>query len=50
MPNGRCRLHGGHCTGPRTAEGKAAVIAAHTKHGKYSASQCAEKLYARTLI
>ena len=29
----RCRLHGGRSTGPRTAEGKARVIAANTKHG-----------------
>jgi hypothetical protein len=50
MPNGRCRLHGGHCKGPRTAEGNAAVIAAHTKHGKYAATRRAEKLYARPVI
>jgi hypothetical protein len=29
----RCRLHGGKSTGPRTEEGKARTIAAHTKHG-----------------
>ena len=29
----RCRLHGGCSTGPRTPEGKARTIAAHTKHG-----------------
>ena len=28
MPNGRCRMHGGASTGPRTAEGKARVVAA----------------------
>ena len=32
----RCRMHGGKSTGPRTAEGKARVIAAHTKHGRRS--------------
>jgi hypothetical protein len=32
----RCRLHGGKSTGPRTAEGKARVTAAHTKHGRRS--------------
>jgi hypothetical protein len=37
MPNGRCRLHGGRSTGPRTAAGRAAVATAHTKHGGYSA-------------
>ena len=32
----RCKLHGGRSTGPRTAEGKARVAAAHTKHGRRS--------------
>ena len=32
----RCKLHGGKSTGPRTAEGKARAIAAHTKHGRRS--------------
>ena len=34
----RCKLHGGKSTGPRTAEGKARVAAAHTKHGRRSAA------------
>ena len=29
----KCRLHGGLSTGPRTAEGKARIAAAHWKHG-----------------
>ena len=33
---GRCKLHGGLSTGPRTPEGKARSIAAHTKHGRRS--------------
>ena len=33
MPNGRCRLHGGCSTGPRTAEGLARLRAARTIHG-----------------
>lgn len=37
MPNGRCRLHGGRSSGPRTEAGRAALAAAHTKHGHYSA-------------
>jgi hypothetical protein len=37
MPNGRCRMHGGLATGPRTPEGRARVAAAHTKHGFYTA-------------
>ena len=32
----RCKLHGGKSTGPRTPEGKARTIAAHTKHGRRS--------------
>jgi hypothetical protein len=28
MPNGRCRLHGGLSTGPKTADGKAIVVSA----------------------
>jgi hypothetical protein len=31
-----CQLHGGKSTGPRTAEGKARVIVANTKHGRRS--------------
>ena len=30
----RCRLHGGLSTGPRTAEGRARIAAAHLKHGR----------------
>jgi hypothetical protein len=33
MRNGRCRLHGGRSTGPRTAAGRAACAAARTRHG-----------------
>ncbi len=36
MKNGRCRMHGGKATGPRTAEGLARIIAAVTRHGYYS--------------
>lgn len=32
----RCRLHGGASTGPRTAEGKARIAAAHYRHGRRS--------------
>jgi len=32
----RCKLHGGRSTGPRTEEGRARSIAAHTKHGRRS--------------
>ena len=37
MPNGRCRLHGGKSTGPRTARGIECIRAARTIHGRYSA-------------
>jgi hypothetical protein len=37
MRNGRCRLHGGKSTGPRTEEGRARIRAARTRHGLYSA-------------
>ena len=33
MPNGRCRLHGGKSTGPRTAAGRARGAAARRTHG-----------------
>lgn len=32
----RCRLHGGLSSGPKTAEGKARIAAAHWKHGRRS--------------
>nr|WP_300983414.1 HGGxSTG domain-containing protein [Roseicyclus sp.] len=31
---GRCTRHGGKSTGPRTAEGRARIAAAQTKHGR----------------
>ncbi|MDA9897265.1 hypothetical protein N9D90_00505 [Alphaproteobacteria bacterium] len=34
--NGRCRLHGGASTGPRTAEGRSRIAAAQYKHGRRS--------------
>jgi hypothetical protein len=30
----KCQFHGGRSTGPRTAEGKSRVIAAHLRHGR----------------
>jgi len=42
MQNWRCRMHGGLATGPRTAEGRARISAANTRHGFYTpASQAA---------
>ncbi len=36
MRNGRCRLHGGRSTGPKTAAGIERIRLARTKHGRYS--------------
>src|SRR5580765_1676066 len=36
MANGRCRLHGGLSTGPKTAEGLARLRRARTTHGRYT--------------
>jgi hypothetical protein len=36
MPNGRCRMHGGKSTGPRTPEGLERSRRANWKHGHYS--------------
>lgn len=36
MPNGRCRLHGGKSTGPKTPEGKEKAAKANFKHGRYT--------------
>ena len=36
MKNGRCRMHGGKSTGPKTKEGLARSRRANFKHGKYS--------------
>ena len=47
MPNGRCRLHGGKSTGPRTPEGLENSRRANRKHGHYSAEAKAERLEAR---
>ena len=37
MPNGRCRMHGGASTGPRTPEGLQRIVKARIVHGAYSA-------------
>ena len=36
MQNGRCRMHGGTSTGPRTSEGLERMRQANTRHGNYS--------------
>ncbi len=49
MKNGRCRLHGGKSTGPRTPEGRARSRSAVTKHGSYSQAARAERQHFRAL-
>ncbi len=43
MANGRCRLHGGKCTGPKTPEGKKRSSMSALKHGRYTAEAKAER-------
>ena len=38
VKNGRCHLHGGKSTGPRTDEGRQRIAKAHFKHGRRSKS------------
>jgi hypothetical protein len=49
MPNGRCQMHGGKSTGPRTAEGLERMRRAKTKHGLYTAEALRLKRAIRTL-
>ena len=49
MANGRCRMHGGCSTGPRTAEGMARMIASRTTHGRCNAAARAVEQWGRTL-
>lgn len=39
----RCRIHGGASTGARTAEGKARIAVANTKHGERSKAATARR-------
>lgn len=50
MKNGRCRLHGGKSTGPRTPEGLERARRANWKHGRYSAEAKAEWRLIRWLL
>ncbi len=45
MANGRCRMHGGKSTGPRTPEGLERSRKANFKHGLYSAESIAERKF-----
>jgi hypothetical protein len=50
MPNGRCRLHGGKSTGPRTPEGLERSRRANWKHGHFSRGAKAERSRVRAAI
>ena len=50
MPNGRCRMHGGMSTGPRTAQGLERSRKANWKHGWYSAEAISDRRKAATAI
>ena len=42
LPVGRCRLHGGASTGPRTREGLKRLVVSKTKHGRFTKSERAK--------
>ncbi|MGA2883380.1 MAG: HGGxSTG domain-containing protein [Bryobacteraceae bacterium] len=50
MANGRCRLHGGLSTGPKTAEGIERIRRAVTKHGRYAKVAKTEQQRVRELL
>ena len=50
MANGRCRLHGGLSTGPKTAEGIERFRRAVTKHGRYTKAATLERTEIRDLF
>jgi len=47
MRNGRCRMHGGKSTGPRTPEGLERSRKARWKHGAYSREVREQRVAAR---
>jgi hypothetical protein len=50
MRNGRCHLHGGKSTGPRTPEGLERSRKANWKHGHYSREAIAQRREARATM
>lgn len=50
MPNGRCRFHGGKCTGPKTLKGLIRSRQANWKHGFYSKEAILERMEIKNLI
>lgn len=50
MANGRCRLHGGKCRGPRTKHGLKKSQRSNWKHGRFSQEAIHEKRIIKELI
>jgi len=50
MSNGRCRLHGGLSTGPKTAAGIDRIRFALTRHGRYAVAAKNEQRDYRELL
>ncbi|PYV66235.1 MAG: hypothetical protein DMG96_42960 [Acidobacteria bacterium] len=50
MANGRCRMHGGSSTGPKTVAGLQRSQRANWKHGRYSAEAKAENRLIRQFL
>ena len=50
MHNGRCRMHGGTSTGPRTSEGLERCRIANWKHGWYSAIAVQQRREVRKML
>ncbi len=41
--NGRCRLHGGRSTGPKSAEGRAKIATTNLRHGEFTQAMIARR-------
>ena len=50
MKNGRCRMHGGKSTGPKTMEGVERIRQSRLKHGLYSQRTKSERKMLRVLL
>ena len=50
MANGRCRLHGGLSTGPKTTDGKLRSAKANYKYGHYTKEAFAERARTRMML
>ena len=50
MRNGRCRLHGGLSTGPKTVEGIQRIRQASLKHGAYTQAAQRERIEQRQFL